>query len=89
MTAITAGRRSAALPSTPGLESLSIPLVVSCVVPLVLALAVGGWVRLVASIVAVAAGAGLVADGFLGEPAYPAPGEPWHEDQATELERAS
>jgi len=89
MTATTAAYRPAASPSAPGLGSLSIPLVVSCVVPLLVALAVGGWIRLLACILAVAAGAGLVADGLLGVPVSPAPSEPWLEDGVTDLERAS
>ena len=90
MTATTAAYRPAATSSGPGLESLSIPLVLSCVVPVLLALAMGGWVRLLACIFAVGAGAALVADGLLGVPAAPAPCEPGREDgMAAGLERAS
>lgn len=89
MTATTAAYRPASPPSGTGLDSLSIPLVLSCVIPIVVGLVVGGWVRLLACILAVAAGAGLVADGLLGVPVSPAPSEPWREDRAAELERAS
>ena len=89
MTATTVARRPESDLSRPALAGVSIPLMLFCVIPLLVALAVGGWVRLAASVLAVGAGAGLVADGFLGLPWGPVPGEPVDEGCGAELERAS
>ena len=88
MTATTAVYRPGAVSSGPGLAGLSIPLVLFSVIPILVAWAAGGWVRLMACIVAVGAASVLVADGFIGSVAVPAPEEPCEEDLATPWQKA-
>ena len=64
------------------------PLVLFSVIPILVALAAGGWVRLAACILALGAVSALVADGFIGPVAVPAPEEPGEEDLATPWQKA-
>jgi hypothetical protein len=89
MTAPTALRRPAVSDRAQTFSHISFPLLVSCAVPILVALTSGGWLRLLASIASVGAGSALVADGVMGAPGLPAPYEPLSQDSGPGLEAAS